>query len=73
MGVIAALLVAGGQLSTLSVPLWVKVACGADADPRHGDGRVADRHDVGRRIFRLRQIDAFASQSASTAVILGAS
>ena len=73
MGVIAALLVAGGKLSSFSVPLWVKVACGLmlTAGTAMGGWRIVTT--VGRRIIRLRQVDAFASQSASTAVILGAS
>ncbi len=73
MGVIAALLVAGGKLSTLSVPLWVKVACGLTLTLGTAMGGWRIVTTVGRRIIRLRQIDAFASQSASTAVILGAS
>jgi PiT family inorganic phosphate transporter len=73
MGVIAALLVASGHLDTLSVPLWVKLACGGALTIGTAMGGWRIIHTVGRRIFRLASIDGFASQSASTAVILPAS
>jgi PiT family inorganic phosphate transporter len=73
MGVIAALLVASGHLSTLAVPLWVKLACGAALTLGTSMGGWRIIRTIGRRIFRLASIDAFASQSASTAVILPAS
>jgi PiT family inorganic phosphate transporter len=73
MGVIAALLLASGHLETLSVPLWVKLVCGGalTLGTLMGGWRII--RTVGRRIFRLATIDALASQSASTAVILPAS
>jgi inorganic phosphate transporter, PiT family len=73
MGVIAALLLASGHLETLSVPLWVKLACGAALTLGTAMGGWRIIRTVGRRIFRLASIDGFASQSASTAVILPAS
>jgi PiT family inorganic phosphate transporter len=73
MGVIAALLVASGHLDTLSVPLWVKLACGGALTVGTAMGGWRIIRTVGRRIFRLASIDGFASQSASTAVILPAS
>jgi PiT family inorganic phosphate transporter len=73
MGVIAALLVATGHLPAFSVPLWVRVVCALalTAGTAMGGWRII--RTVGRRIFRLAPIDAFASQSGSTAVILPAS
>ncbi len=73
MGVIAALLLAGGQTDSLVVPLWAKVASGValTAGTALGGWRIV--RTVGRRIFRLAPIDGFASQTASTAVILAAS
>jgi PiT family inorganic phosphate transporter len=73
MGVVAALLLATGHLQTFSVPLWVKLACGValTVGTLMGGWRIV--RTVGRRIFRLAPIDGFASQSASTAVILAAS
>ena len=43
------------------------------ADPRDSAGRLADRAHGGRRIYRLGSLDAFASQTAATVVILPAS
>jgi PiT family inorganic phosphate transporter len=73
MGVIAALLLASGHLDTLSVPIWVKLACGAALTLGTAMGGWRIIRTIGRRIFRLAPIDGFASQSASTAVILPAS
>lgn len=73
MGVIAALLVAAGRLEAFAVPLWAKLGCGAalSAGTAMGGWRII--RTIGRRIFRLAAVDAFASQSASTTVILAAS
>jgi inorganic phosphate transporter, PiT family len=73
MGVIAALLLASGHLETLSVPLWVKLLCGGALTLGTSMGGWRIIRTVGRRIFRLASIDGFASQSASTAVIIPAS
>jgi PiT family inorganic phosphate transporter len=73
MGAVVALLLATGHLETFTVPLWVKLACGAalTVGTLMGGWRIV--RTVGRRIFRLAAIDGFASQSASTAVILASS
>ncbi len=73
MGAIAALLLASGHLGALSVPLWVKLACGTALTLGTAMGGWRIIRTIGRRIFRLAPIDGFASQSASTAVILPAS
>lgn len=73
MGVTAALLVAGGRLDTLSVPLWVKVASGATLTLGTAMGGWRIVRTIGRRIFHLHPIDAFSSQTASSAVILASS
>jgi PiT family inorganic phosphate transporter len=73
MGVIAALLLASGHTSSLTVPLWVKLACGAALTLGTAMGGWRIIRTIGRRIFRLASIDGFASQSASTAVVLPAS
>ena len=69
MGVIAALLLASGHLDSLTVPLWVKLACGAALTIGTAMGGWRIIRTIGRRIFRLAAIDGFASQSASVAVI----
>ncbi len=73
MGIVAALLVAGGELHTFSVPLWVKAACGAMLTIGTALGGWRIMRTIGQRIFRLTPAGAFSSQSASTVVILGAS
>jgi PiT family inorganic phosphate transporter len=73
MGVVAGLLVASGHLQTFSVPLWTKLACGTalTLGTTLGGWRIV--RTIGRRIFRLAALDSFASQSASTLVILSSS
>jgi PiT family inorganic phosphate transporter len=73
MGVIAALLLATGHIDGLTVPFWLKAASGAALTLGTAMGGWRIVRTVGRRIFRLAPIDACASQTASTAVILGAS
>ncbi len=70
MGLVVALLIAGGHLQAFAVPLWVKLACAAalTAGTSMGGWRVV--RTVGRGIMRLAPIDGLASQSSSTAVIL---
>ncbi|MFN8185972.1 MAG: inorganic phosphate transporter [Gaiellales bacterium] len=73
MGVIAAMLLADGRISELEVPLWTKVVTGAVLTLGTALGGWRIVRTLGRRIFPLRPIDSVASQSASTAVILGSS
>jgi PiT family inorganic phosphate transporter len=73
MGVIAALLLASGHEQTLSVPGWARLGCAAalTVGTLLGGWRIV--RTVGRGIVRLGALDAFASQTAATAVILTAS
>ncbi len=73
MGVIGALLLADGRLHAFGVPLWAKIGCGAALTLGTALGGWRIVRTIGRRIFRLTTGDAFASQTASTAVILAAS
>jgi PiT family inorganic phosphate transporter len=73
MGVTAAILLAGGRLDILTVPLWVKVASGAALTIGTAMGGWTIVRTIGRRIFHLHPIDGFSSQAASTAVILASS
>jgi len=73
MGVIAALLLAAGDVQTLQVPLWAKVGCGAAITLGTSLGGWRIVRTVGRGIVHLAPIDGFASQTGSTAVILPAS
>jgi Phosphate transporter family len=73
VGVVALLLVAGGELSHLVAPIWVELVCGAalTAGTALGGWRIV--RTLGRRIIRIRPLDALSSQTGSTAVLLGAS
>jgi inorganic phosphate transporter, PiT family len=74
VGVIAALLVAGGEIDSLSAaPKWAPVACAValTAGTALGGWRII--RTVGRRIYHIQPIDGLASQGASAGVILGAS
>jgi PiT family inorganic phosphate transporter len=73
VGVVAVLLVAGGELHSLSTPLWVELACGAALTVGTAFGGWPIVLTIGRRIIRLRPIDGLASQSGSTVVLFGAS
>ncbi len=73
MGVIAALLLAEGRIDEFAVPLWVKISCGAVLTLGTALGGWRIVKTIGKRIFRLQPIDGLASQTSSTAVILGAS
>jgi PiT family inorganic phosphate transporter len=73
MGVIAAMLLAAGHLDSLTIPLWLKLACGTALTLGTVAGGWPIIRTIGRRIFRLAPVDGFASQSASTAVIVPAS
>jgi len=73
VGVVAVLLVAGGELSQLSSPLWVELACSVALTLGTAVGGWPIVRTLGRRITLLRPIDALASQTGSTAVLLGAS
>jgi PiT family inorganic phosphate transporter len=74
VGVIAALLLAGGKIDSLSAaPTWTKVACSValTAGTALGGWRII--RTVGRRIYRIQPSEGLVSQTASTGVILAAS
>jgi len=73
VGVIAALLLANGQTSTLAAPTWVTLGCAValTAGTALGGWRII--RTVGRRIYRIQPVEGLASTTASAAVIFGAS
>ncbi len=73
IGIVAALLVAAGEASHLASPLWAELACGAALTAGTALGGWPIIRTIGRRIIRLRPLDALSSQTGSTAVLLGAS
>jgi PiT family inorganic phosphate transporter len=72
-GVIAAVLLADGDIDTLSAPLWVTLGCAAALTLGTAAGGWGIARTVGRRIYHLHPVDGLSSQAASAAVILGAS
>ncbi len=73
MGAIAALLLATGHIQAFTVPLWAKVACGAVLTLGTAMGGWRIVRTIGRGIVHLAQLDGFAAQTGSTAVILSSS
>ena len=73
VGVIAALLLAGGRIDSLSAPLWAKLACAGALTIGTAMGGWAIVRTIGRRIYTLHPLDGLASQTSSAGVILGAS
>jgi PiT family inorganic phosphate transporter len=73
MGVVAVLLVAGGYQQELTVPIWVKFACGGALTLGTALGGWRIVRTIGAGIFRLRPIDALASQTGASTVLLAAS
>ena len=73
VGIVAVLLVAGGEISHLAPPTWVELACGLALTAGTALGGWPIVRTIGKRIIRLRPLDALASQTGSTAVLLGAS
>jgi len=73
MGLMAAALVAGGRLSSFSVPLWVVLLSAAllTLGTALGGWRIV--RTLGRHIFPLRPLDGLVSQGASAGVVLAAS
>ncbi len=72
-GVIAALLLADGRIDALAAPLWATLGCAAALTIGTAAGGWRIMRTVGRRIYHLHPVDGLCSQSASAAVILGAS
>lgn len=73
VGVVAALLLADGRIDSLAAPTWSKLACAAALTLGTALGGWRIIRTVGQRIYRIHQVEGLVSQSASTAVILGAS
>jgi PiT family inorganic phosphate transporter len=73
VGVVALLLVANGELQHLAAPSWADLACGLALTAGTALGGWPIVRTLGRRIILIRPLDALASQSGSTAVLLGAS
>ena len=73
IGVVAALLLAEGRIDTLAAPIWATVACALALTLGTALGGWRIIRTVGRRVYRIQPVEGLASQTASAAVILGAS
>jgi inorganic phosphate transporter, PiT family len=73
VGVIAALLLAEGEIDSLAAPAWATLLCAGALTIGTAVGGWRIIRTVGRRIYRIGSLDAVASQTASAGVILGAS
>ena len=74
VGLIAALLVAGGRISTLGdLPLWVRAISALALTLGTALGGWTIVRTIGQRIYRIRPLDGLASSGGSAGVILGAS
>ena len=74
MGVIAALLIATGHLDSITVPLWVKLSCGAALTLGTATGRLAHRPDDRPPDLPPRPSSTGSrARPSSTAVILASS
>jgi PiT family inorganic phosphate transporter len=73
MGIITLALVTGGYMTVFRVPDWVKLACATmiALGTLMGGWRLI--RTLGAKFYRIRPVDGFASQLASSAVIFGAS
>ena len=73
IGVVAALLLADGQISSLAAPTWVTVTCALalTAGTALGGWRII--RTVGHGIYRFQPIEGLSSTGASAVVIFGAS
>lgn len=73
VGMVVALLLAGGEISAFAPPVWAELACAAALTLGTALGGWRIVRTVGRDIYRIKPIDGLGSQSASAAVIFGAS
>ncbi len=73
MGVIALGLVLAGKLSSFTIPLWVLTACAVTLAIGASRGDWRQIRNLGGKIYRIRPLNALASQTASAGLILAAS
>lgn len=72
MGLVAMALVAAGYENTFVVPFWATLLVAFALMLGVGIGSSRIMRTVGRRIYKLRPVHAFAAQTASATVVLGA-
>ncbi|MGA7192972.1 MAG: inorganic phosphate transporter [Anaerolineales bacterium] len=73
MGIIALGLVLTGNLSSFAIPSWVLVMCAATLALGSSFGDWRQIRNLGGNIYRIRPLNALASQAASSILIVAAS
>jgi len=73
MGVIALGLVLSGHLSSFAIPTWVLILCATTLALGSSFGDWRQIRNLGGKIYRIRPLNALASQAASSVLILTAS
>jgi PiT family inorganic phosphate transporter len=73
MGIITLALLTGGLLDTFQIPLWVILVCAAMIAFGTAIGGWRLIRTLGGKFYRIKPIDGFGAQLASSMVILGAS
>ena len=73
MGIIALGLVLAGQLPQFGVPLWVVLACAAAMAFGASRGDWRQIRNLGGKVYRIRPLNALASQLTSALIVLSAS
>lgn len=73
MGIITLALLIGGVIDTFIVPQWVIIACASMIALGTSLGGWKLIRTLGGKFFKIRPVDGFSSQLASSIVILGAS
>jgi inorganic phosphate transporter, PiT family len=73
MGIVTLALLIAGNLKAFTVPVWVILVCAGAMALGTGFGGMRLIRTVGGKFYKIRPVDGFAAQSASAAVILGAS
>jgi PiT family inorganic phosphate transporter len=73
VGLATVVLLAEDEIHRFAAPTWTVLACSVALAVGTATGGWPIVHTIGRRIVRLRPLDSLASQTASTAVLLGSS
>ena len=73
MGIITLALVTGHYLNVFTVPTWVILLCASMIALGTAIGGWRLIRTLGGKLYKIRPVDGFAAQLASTSVILGAS
>ncbi len=73
MGIITMSLVASGALTTMDVPLWVKISCAVMMAAGTASGGWRIIKTMGHKIFKMEPVHGFAAETSAAAVIFAAS